>query len=741
MSADLTYAIRDLVPRPDLVERPEQREINLHHIAQAQLRRKYKSFRSEVALSASVTVKGRQITVVGRLDGYRRTSKGIVLYEIKSVPGDPRLWVNSPLLQNARWQLQLYADLARLAADKPWRDGEPVAGVLCLISDLQRQALESVDIHGFPGFLNSRLQVVLSALHGRRRTADNLSRKLEAFITEDQPADRPEQAEAFQHISRCNAESRLLLSMPPGTGKTRVAVRYALREAMARNLRMVWITVKARGRDELLAELARYRRAGVPLRVLWKTTRERLCDCTSPGPLCPRRLETRSRLFLDPLTEFREHPTWDPDDLLEYARSHALCFHELVSTLEPDADVVVADVNYLLNPSPLFERAAIVVLDEAQNVARRVREYSEVKIRRDDLLLLMEHVSEPVRRTIREILAACDTEDVQSASLQNNMMTLREQTTRIEARLPVISLVQRASRLWSNFPGEYQMAWYRRLPDFTLIGTLIDANGAMANAMERHETVLAMSGSLPSDDASRRVLFPLADRFHAIEVQPCAVPDVFIIPQLIFKYPLTTEDHESATDMLRQIRGHFRPTVAVFGQNRASNELLSMRLRVRGHTVMLDEDLMDDWDAAVAARPDFLFMAMGGRLSEAVNPPYELFSCAAVLSSGYRAPDEFDLLRSSLRRERFEGMDESCEATDIVERRADAVSRVIQAAGRLQRSPYSRKPVFLLNRDFADPDFLRAWPHGWYESSPRELVYLSLNAALEHWSALSHAAS
>ena len=114
----------------------------------------------------------------------------------------------------------------------------------------------------------------------------------------DAQSDRPAQRVAMESLAAADVARPLLLSMPPGSGKTRVALRYGLRAAFARELPLYWITTKARGRDEVLAELARYTAAGIPLRVLWKTAPERLCDCDLPSTDCPRNSDTRSRTVL-----------------------------------------------------------------------------------------------------------------------------------------------------------------------------------------------------------------------------------------------------------------------------------------------------------------------------------------------------------------------------------------------------------------------------------------------------------
>jgi Rad3-related DNA helicase len=204
---------------------------------------------------------------------------------------------------------------------------------------------------------------------------------------------------------------------------------------------------------------------------------------------------------------------------------------------------------------------------------------------------------------------------------------------------------------------------------------------------------------------------------------------VAIVPLLDFSHPISLVDHEEATEILRTVCKHYGRTVAVFGQNRSSNHILAMRLHVRGYTSLLDSDLSADWSAALDNAPDFLFISLGGNLSEAVNPPPDLFSCGVVLAPGFRPPDIFDYLQRVALRESDEP------DTHVPE----SVSRVAQAAGRLQRSPQTLKPVLLVNKSFARPEFLKAFPRDWYSRHPEELLFDNLNDAQAFLNGTRHA--
>ncbi len=575
----------------------------------------------------------------------RLVPAGAILYEIKPVPGNPRQWLRQPELQQARWQLQLYADLAAHATARPWED-RPVAGaVLYLVGEDGKHATEEVDVASATGMLSRRLETILARAADRARRDARSQDLLGQFIDRDRATDRPAQQSADAELATVDSARPLLLSMPPGSGKTRLALRHGLREAFRLRLPLYWITTKARGRDEVLAELARYTAAGIPLRVVWKTVAERLCTCGLAPVDCPRHAETQTGLFFNSLPDLRSRAAWWPDDLTDYAEAHALCAHEIARELQSAADVVIADVNYLLNPSSLLRHPAVLVLDEAQNLAERIFENSRVRISREELLALAYELPAAGRRLAHGLLSAELWEVDGPDAARGQWLLLNSLLAAGHSAHPVAHAIRRAARLWSAYPIDYAVRWYRGSSP-ALIGTLLHADAAIHALLETDAPVIALSGSLPAEGAARDVVIPAASRFHCLEVRAAAAPPVAIVPLLEFRHPLRTEDHEAATDVLRELREHFPPTIAVFGQNRASNELLSWRLRVRGFTILLDEDLADDWSSALAAAPDFLFISLGGNLSESVNPPADLFSAAVILAPGHRAPDEFDLLRS-----------------------------------------------------------------------------------------------
>jgi Rad3-related DNA helicase len=59
------------------------------------------------------------------------------------------------------------------------------------------------------------------------------------------------------------------------------------------------------------------------------------------------------------------------------------------------------------------------------------------------------------------------------------------------------------------------------------------------------------------------------------------------------------------------------------------------------------------------------------------------------------------------------------------------LQRVIQAAGRVIRSPDDRGVIVLIGRRFATPEILASLPEHWYRHQPEELLAADLPAELE----------
>ncbi|MBI5059225.1 hypothetical protein HZB60_05505 [candidate division KSB1 bacterium] len=693
-------SVRELVGNPDLAIPADRAWQHIHHAVQAKLRRKHKSFRSELPLRAEFALSNEIIAVSGRLDGLRRARTGAILYEIKPVPSSPRAWLGSPALEPARRQLRFYADLALAGGEL---SAAPYRLVLLLVGPDGNQVEEDVPYAPDAAYLRRRLFALFDHPLQRRRS-QLIPREL---FVRDACADRPLQLRAWSEL--CSADSStLLLALPPGSGKTRIALRFALEHASTTGLPIHWITSKSRGREEVLRELARLSELGLTARTVWKTSLERRCpDCPQPQQ-CERRLLTEQILFFGDLDLAAEPAFRAPESADHWARDHNLCPHALSSGLEPLADLIVADLNYRLIDSTIASRAAINVIDEAQNVAQRARDLWSIHVPDADLRATLRSLTPGSRSHFLALLDPMSEADASTSSLWSDLHSLlREQSRR--DRSPVFRFAQAVS-LWQR---DFVIARGAESGAGFWIGIPRNLSESIHSRMLDGDGItLALTGSLPAAEPSRKSLLPGFERFHIIEPAPGYSPPVHVIPLLEFTYPLTLYDHEQAVSSLQAIVAVTGPSILVFGQNAESNQLLCSRLRGLGATSLLDADLGQDWQLAVDCQPDFVLTVPGSNLAESISPPESLFRAAVVLSAGHRPPSAVDRFESHLRNTGLNDYD-SPPAAVASRWRVEAASRIVQAMGRLNRRPESCKPVFLLNRAFAEPDWLQLWPRHW----------------------------
>lgn len=199
---------------------------------------------------------------------------------------------------------------------------------------------------------------------------------------------RPGQRELAEDVYKAACTGRYLLAQAPtGIGKT-LATLFPMLLAMPRQQldRIAFLTMKTPGRrlalDALATLIASDKDESLPLRVLELVAREKACeypDRACHGESCP--LATG---FYDRLPAARQAAVeqgWlDRQALREVALAHDVCPYYLGQELARWADVIVGDVNHWFDSHALLhglaqanEWRAGVLVDEAHNLVERAR--------------------------------------------------------------------------------------------------------------------------------------------------------------------------------------------------------------------------------------------------------------------------------------------------------------------------------------------------------------------------------
>lgn len=176
---------------------------------------------------------------------------------------------------------------------------------------------------------------------------------------------------------------QLILEAPTGMGKT-ISVVYPVLQALGRgDCRKVFLaTCRNTGKNALEDTLACLAESLPGLRSLTLQARDRVCrevgtpcDCGR----CPRALGFYDRLD-EGLEDLRKEKLWDAATWRRVADAHQLCPFAFSMAAAREADILIGDINYALDPAARLEGwwrecsgETVLVVDEAHHLPERVR--------------------------------------------------------------------------------------------------------------------------------------------------------------------------------------------------------------------------------------------------------------------------------------------------------------------------------------------------------------------------------
>ena len=325
------------------------------------------------------------ITLGGRADGYEALGAPALplLEEIKTHRGDV-----SHLGQGRRqlhWaQLKVYGallcrrdDLAQVRLRLLYYDvGRDVETPLA-------ETWASADLENFLHDLCARYQDWHQQEQAHRVRRDQALMTLAFPFADFRPHQRHLSETVYKAISRAQS---LQLEAPTGIGKTLGVAFPALTAMPRRGLdRLFMLSARTTGRQLMLDSLSRLKGLDntlLPVRILELTARDKAClhpDLACHGDSCPL-----ANGFFDRLPAARQAAVnryWlDQASINEIAAKHELCPYYLAQEMARWSDVVVGDVNHYFDQQALLfglsqqnEWRSVPLIDEAHNLIDRAR--------------------------------------------------------------------------------------------------------------------------------------------------------------------------------------------------------------------------------------------------------------------------------------------------------------------------------------------------------------------------------
>ena len=558
----------------------------------------------------------------------------------------------------------------------------------------------------------------------------------------------------YRHTVRGQA---LLAQAPTGIGKTIGTLYPLLRAVPGQGVdKLAFLTCKGTGRLTALEALGSVREAmpAPTLRVLSLVAKEQACehpDKACHGQACPLALG-----FYDRLPAARAEAVaegWlDAAAQRRVALRHGLCPYYLGQELLRWADVLVGDVHHLFDPNghawglaqALGWRLAVLV-DEAHNLVERTRAMYSVEL---PLALLQDTAATapaalraPLRRlaaAARDWLGSASTPyevykeppDAYVQALQQATGALADHFQQLPlATGPLLNFhfeLQRHARLLETL-GPHTLLALQSVPEARREGSATIALHNVAPApflrprfAALHSTVLFSATIAPPAYAQR--LLGLPENTGWLDVPPAFPPEhlqVRVAAGLSTRYADRPASLQRLVGVLaRQFDAHPGNYLAFFSSfdylAQAADRLAALRPDI--------PQWRQDRRMGAAAREGFLarfqpagqgigFAVLGGVFAEGVDLPGPLLIGAfiATLALPPVSPQQ-DAMQARL--QQLLGPDEDAEPLGPPEL-VPAMQKVVQAAGRVLRTPEDRGWLWLLDERYAQPEVVALLPRWW----------------------------
>jgi DNA excision repair protein ERCC-2 len=746
------------------------------------------SYQREVRVVYTFQHRGWEVVLGGRIDGLRREEPGrLVVEEIKSVRRGGQL---APAVREIyERQALLYAWMLER------RDGVPVGAELVLIEiggeGVERLPLEG-DLAALEAGVKRRLNALIRAAEAARMAALE-RREAAARMAFPYPLTRPGQEEIMAAVATAlEQREHLLLEAATGIGKTVAALYPALRFCLAEGKRLFVLTAKTLQQEMAMRVLELLDGDGA-FRALRLRAKAKMC--ANDQLLCHEEYCRFAKDYYLKLAAsgiagrlLDEHACLEPDRVFAAAQAEEVCPFEVSLELCGRVQVTVCDYNYAFDPYVALTEFGsdgdlgdtVLVIDEIHNLVDRGRGYyspqlSAAAARR--AAAAIGRGGEPIHGRIQGLcsaLAALVETAVDEALEVAGVGGGEERAA--EAAFPEDELWRLRPAFDSAFVD--YLEYRRETRSFTaedpfvdlyfgflrFLGGLVVSDASFSHAVEataadrrlkvlcrdpsrflgavigRNHSVIGLSATLSPPEFYRDLLGFEAGRTAAVSIPnpfPAANRRVVIDPSVATTYRERPANYGRIAerlagfadavpgnclalfpsyDFLAEVAARLPPTAKrVLIQKRADGD------RER-------EEILAHLRAALLA--DVLLLAVaGGVFAEGVDYPGDMLRAVAVVGPCLPA---LNLEQQLLRQYYDERFERGFEYAFVV----PGMTRVVQAAGRLIRSPEDSGVIALMDRRFLQRPYRDHLPVDWLPAAgPRGLTGCPARAAAEFFGA------
>ncbi len=704
---------------------------------------------------------GWTVRIRGRLDGLVKEGEATVVEEIKTVAEPSHRFASFSFEKHVRHLRQLQIYLYLLSLSDPTLE---VRGKLVFIN-LPDDAVKTFDVP----YRRDEIEPLVAAI-----VYDLISR--EVLREEERPAKRAAAArlafpfrdlrfgqdDIIERVAEHLTEGGgMLLEAPTGLGKTAAVLFAALRYALQNDRQVLYLTAKTTHQDIAFRTAESIRGENSFPRVVLLRAKQKYCllpEMNCNPEHCAYLADFPARFRNSVLREDFLSRRWvHPDDIAAAGESEKLCPYEIQSAIADEYDLIIGDYNYAFDPScrlgSLFSdrdpARLVLILDEVHNLPDRARSYYSASLEEKTIQEAYKHIGRdegglqapltalgslfsyyseeappdpdpyPIQLSLSQwegVLA-----DFETAVTPYWYRLMETGGSTVED--PVIVCFRQLETFVRilGFEGEPFVHLIRRRPEVALEINCLDASQFLNETFSSVHGSVGMSATLqPFGFALQRIgldrdttCISLSDPYPA--ENRCIIVDPGVnttFRQRRQNYPLIARKINRFRELCRARVLAFFPS---FDFLRQVSELLEI------DELYLQEEGMSDFqrsrllEAFRGSDRGLLCSVLGGVFAEGIDLPGDLAEAAVIVGVGLPYfGTENEMLRAYYDRRGDDGFQFAY--------RIPGMQRVIQSAGRVIRGENDRGVILLLDRRFAEEEYLRLFPRHWYDRSPAELI-------------------
>lgn len=758
--------------------------IQIHQLLQKQRQEQLPEYQTEVTIRREFELDGYTFLIEGRMDGLLPGEKPLI-EEIKSTFN---IWELAKHLR-VRKDSHPYCLQLLTYGYFYWLDtGKKPHLNLLLVSSRNHETLEIdlyLNIEKYEDWLRRRLHEILQEVKSAEKRAKR-RRELSSKLSFPFEKPRPGQVELIETIQAGFAlKKKLMLQAPTGLGKTIGVLYPALREALSRGQKVIYLTPK--NSQHMVAEeaLDKLEEKGSSVKSLTITAKSKMCF--KAEPLCNPDYCEFAKDYYDKLAEHDLKAQLAKKRKLtsrvfkNMGEKYQVCPFELQLEAAEEADTVICDYNYVFgNRSSLGrlprlqhdqEGLSNLVIDEAHNLPARGMSYyspslsaATLEKMKEDFVTLPRRYSEEGRGLIDEMIAVIKHQAPSNIDKPSHVklelepfLVIDEQlrgflSRYLESDVEIKSrdVVLRICFYWNEFTDVLKQIHEWRRPEFfftyhpDVFGgsvkiTCCDAGEMLKEKYQNYQNVvlfsatlkpfeyyLQLSGLSGPDVETREFLSPFNPKNRK----------VLIIPQISTKYSDRQRNYSRIAESIRRITALKSGNYFAFFPSFDFMEQVYRQFSPVSHFQILKQDrYMKASDTELLRdrlkhdkRPTIIFGVQGGIFSEGVDYPGDMLIGAFVIGPPLPSFDvERETMRNFYQDTYREGFDYAYTYP--------AMAKAVQAAGRVIRTEQDKGIIVLMDNRFLEQNYSKTMPADWYTDHPQELVSQSILSDLQaFWS-------